>query len=156
LTSSNSFDHKANVLSQLSTYTLVGGGAVGQTTVPTLFSWSDGTPDGTNGGTGTAVSVSGIGQGFALSVPADLTPRTLHLYAGVFRAGAAFNATLSDGSAPAYSMSTLHNFSGGTVEEYTLTYHAASPGQTLHLTFTMTANYSFGNLSLEATTISST
>jgi len=95
-----------------------------------------------------------VGQGFALSVPADLTPRTLHVYVGVFRAGAAFSATLSDGSAPAYSVSTLHNFSGATVEEYTLTYQAASAGQTLHLTFTMTANYSFGNVSLEAATLS--
>jgi len=137
----------------LSTYTLVNGGTAGRTTVPSLFSWSDGTPDGSNAGTGIGASVSSVGHGFALSVPADQTSRTLHLYVGVHAAQGILSASLSDGSAPAYTDSSLNSLSGTLAEEYTFTYQAGTAGQTLHISYTMGTNHGGGNISLEGATL---
>ncbi len=154
LTTANSFDHKANVSGQVSTYTLVTAGTVTRAALPSQFTWSDGTPD-VSGSTTIGVAVSSVGQGFVLRVPASPTMRTLHLYVGVSRAGALFTAGLSDGSASVYS-GTVDNTTGATMEEYTVRYSAASAGQTLQLSFTMTANHFSGTISLAAATLSST
>jgi hypothetical protein len=154
LISPTTFYLKANVTSQISTYTLVNGGRAGRTTVPSQFRWSDGTPDASNGGTGIGASVSSVGHGFALSVPANQTPRTLHLYVGVHAAQGVLSGSLSDGSAPTYTNSSLDSVSGTLVEEYTLVYQAATAGQTLQVNYTMGMNHGGGNISLEAATLS--
>ncbi|HXT36578.1 MAG TPA: hypothetical protein VN837_13465, partial [Chloroflexota bacterium] len=62
-------------------------------------------------------------------------------------------ASLSDGSAPPYSDSSMASFFGNRMQEYTFTYHAASPGQSLHLAFTLLNNYGAGTISLAAATL---
>ncbi len=66
-------------------------------------------------------------------------------------------AHLSDGSAPDYSDSTLTNNAGKTtLQEYTFTYNAASPGQTLTITFTeasQTTSTDSGNVALQSATL---
>ncbi|HXT37544.1 MAG TPA: hypothetical protein VN837_18370, partial [Chloroflexota bacterium] len=63
-------------------------------------------------------------------------------------------ASLSDGSAPPYSDSSMASFFGNRIQEYTLTYHAASPGQSLQIAFTLLNNYGAGTISLAAATLS--
>jgi hypothetical protein len=147
------FDHKANVTSQIPTFTQINGGPLNQTTLPSTFSWSDGTPNGTSSGTNSAVSVSGNGHGFALTLPADQTSRTVHLYVAVSEGQANLTASLSDGSAPTYSDSSMASFFGNRLQEYTFTYQAASPGQSLHLAFTEVNDYSGGTVSLGAASL---
>ncbi|HXT34869.1 MAG TPA: kelch repeat-containing protein [Chloroflexota bacterium] len=154
LAAPNSFDHKANVVSQIPTFSNLAGGTLGQTTLPSIFSWTDGTPDAASTGTSNAVSLKGNGQGFGLTLPADLTARTVHLYVAVSSGQANLTASLSDGSAPAYSDSSMASFFGNRMQEYTLTYRAGLPGQSLHLTFTLLNNYGAGTLSLAAATVS--
>ncbi len=81
-----------------------------------------------------------INNAFTFSVPADTTERELNVYVGVTNGGRGeFNATLSDGSAPAFTDATWNaNRSNDwcpVPDEaaicYTLRYRAASPGQTL-------------------------
>ncbi|HEY8286374.1 MAG TPA: S53 family peptidase, partial [Chloroflexota bacterium] len=124
LGSAAGFDHKANVASQIPTFIQIGGGTLGQSSLPAIFSWSDGTPDATSSGTSTAVSVSGNGHGFALTLPADPTARTVHLYVAVSAGQANLTASLSDGSAPVYSDSSMASFFGNRIQEYTITYQA--------------------------------
>jgi hypothetical protein len=154
LGSAAGFDYKANVASQIPTFTQINGGTLGQNSLPTIFSWNDGTPDTASSGTSTAVSVSGNGRGFALTLPADPTARTVHLYVAVSSGQANLTATLSDGSAPAYSDSSMASFFGNRIQEYTLTYNAASPGQSLRVAFTQVNNYGAGTVSLAAATLS--
>ncbi|MGH2344404.1 MAG: hypothetical protein ACRDG4_04205 [Chloroflexota bacterium] len=96
-------------------------------------SWSDGTPDASSAGTTYGVVRSGVGQGFSLSVPAAAA-RALHLYVGAYYTTAGLTASLSDGSAPTYT-DTFANPSGYSGREYTFTYSAAAPGQTLNITY---------------------
>jgi hypothetical protein len=154
LVAPTTFDHKAGVPAQISTYSLINGGGAGRTNGPSLFGWSDGTPDSASTGTGLGAAISAQGHGFALTVPADRTPRTLHLYVGVHNAQGTLAVSLSDGSAPAYTDSSLDTASGTRIAEYTFTYTAASPGQTLTIAYTMSANHGYGNVSLEGATLS--
>jgi hypothetical protein len=153
LSSPGSFDHKASGNAQLSSYTLVGGATAGSGSLPLLASWSDGTPDSANGGTGTGVSVNRVGGGFTLHAPADGTLRTLHLYVGVHVGQGIVTATLSDGSAARYSDSMLYSGQGTATAEYTFTYRAGSAGQTLNISLTMLGNYGAGYIVLKAATL---
>src|SRR5262249_22212701 len=103
LNSANSFDHKAGVTSQISNITQIGGGAINQfSNNPIAFSWSDGTPDASVTSTPTGIWVSGVGNGFQITAPADTTTRTLKVHVGLWKAQGQLQAVLSDGSAAAY------------------------------------------------------
>ena len=107
------------------------------------YSWIDGTPEPRVTNTTTGVwcyGIPAIGTGFEFFVPADTTPRTLKVYVGTFAARGRFEATLSDGSAPPYSDSSLVNQTGtgnGPSGTYTLNYSAASSGQTVRIRWTV-------------------
>jgi hypothetical protein len=76
-----------------------------------------------------------INKGFGFTAPADTGSRTLKVYVGLNNAAqATFTATLSDGSAPAYS-TTISQTSGRNSYVFTLNYQADSPGQQLTVTF---------------------
>jgi hypothetical protein len=78
------------------------------------------------------------------------------IYVGLFAARGRFEAWLSDFSAPAFVDTSLNNFYNNTYRVYTLTYSAASAGQTLKVRHTTGVNYDFvfGNVTLQATTLS--
>jgi Bacterial Ig domain len=100
------------------------------------YAWYDGWPDVsvTNTTTGVwayqAFPLNSTNWGFKFSVPADTTNRTLLVYVGAFAARGQLTATLSDGGAP-YVDSSLYNTSNGPGGVYTLSFQAASAGQTL-------------------------
>src|SRR5260370_13264258 len=66
----------------------------------------------------------------------DSTPRTLHVYVGGRAAQGQFTASLSDGSAPAYTDGSPDNPTGATVQEYTRSYQANPARQTLSTPYT--------------------
>ena len=66
-------------------------------------------------------------------MPADQTERTLRVFVTTNRSVGQLKATLSDGSAPEYSDTVPYGDAFPGV--YTITYKAASPGQTLHVTW---------------------
>src|SRR5262249_21618624 len=94
--------HKASGGAQISTYAVVGVGAV-QNYVddPRTISFGDGTPTA-SGSDRSGIYISGTGIGFQVKAPADTTARTLTVYVGGWASGGKLVAHLSDGSAPDY------------------------------------------------------
>lgn len=140
-----SIDRKANVVPQISNFTPIdasngfvyiyqySGDYAG-------YSWNDGTPHMavTNTTTGVwAYGVPAIGSGFRFTVPASTNSQTLKVYAGAFAAVGKFVASLSDGSAPDYTNTTLSNIGNGPSGVYAIDFAADSPGQTLTVTYTL-------------------
>ena len=137
---------KTGVAAQISTYSPIGTTTVGvYGNDPRSLNWSDGTPtaSGTNNKRG--VFISGLQSGYYITLPADITTRTLTLHVGGWNSGAALNVHLSDGSAPDF-VDTVAPVSGQYDRNYTLTYSAASAGQVLMVTWTMVSGA--GNVTL--------
>ena len=84
--------------------------------------------------------MSTLGTGFSFTVPADTTPRTLKVWVALNRAGGQFTATLSDGSATAFSDSFNVGVGDFVGALYTLDYQAASAGQTLTVSWVENAD----------------
>ncbi len=125
------------------------------------YSWIDGTPETRVTNTTTGVWCYGIpiiDTGFEFFVTADTTPRTLKVYVGAFAARGQFEATLSDGSAPAYLDNSLANMTGtgnGPSGIYTLNYSAGSSGQTLRIRWTVQLGFrANANVTLQAAAMS--
>ena len=112
------------------------------------YDWSDGTPTASNS-TDTFVYQPGVGRGFELSAPADTSARTLVVYLGGSGATGRLEARLSDASAPVYSETVS---AGGNFDRrLTLSYRAASAGQTLTVTWVQTG--ASGNISFSAASL---
>lgn len=156
LQSASSFDHKGNVLQQISNFTVLGsanpfrnyGMAPG-------FTWTDGTPDASASNDVSFVGVCCVGTGFQITVPADTVGKTLRIYA-VAQAGSGetlvpnFEASLGDGSAQPYvTQSSLPSFNG----MYAVHFRSATPGQTLTVKYTV-ASGATSSVALEAATLS--
>lgn len=112
------------------------------------FSWSSGTPTASASDNRGYIWENGSsGTGFSFTVPADTTSRTLTVYAGGANGGASgtLQASLSDNSAPAYSSSFGPTGSNLLTNIYTITYQAASTGQTLTIKLTKTSSSSGGS-----------
>jgi hypothetical protein len=121
------------------------------------MNWSDGAPlsSSSNNGNGFYIDygtyITSGRNGFTFTAPADLTSRTLTVYAGGNNSGGTLVAHLSDASAPDFVDTTAINTSGYD-RNYTLTYSAASPGQTLTITWSMTSGT--GNVTLSGSALS--
>jgi len=61
----------------------------------TTYSWSDGTPDQSVRETPTGIYVSGVGNGFKITVPASTSRQTLRLYFGLWNSVGTVTASLS-------------------------------------------------------------
>ena len=148
------FDHKSGVSQQISDYAVVGFGAVSAYAAnPVTFIWTDGTPTA-SASAANGVYVSGLNKGFRITAPADTSPRTLRVYAGVWKTQGKLTAHLSDGSAADYVSTGLSNSGSTSVGVFTLTYHAGSAGQTLVVTYTQATNTA-GNVTLQAAALAS-
>jgi hypothetical protein len=99
----------------------------------TGVTWSDGTPTAAVVNSTAGDYVLGPGNGFTITVPADLTQRTLTLLLNVGGTGQ-LTASLSDASAANYVASASGANNGATVL-YTLQYAATAPGRTLTVTW---------------------
>lgn len=133
------FEHKSTATQAISNYTLIGKNTVSFAKRATKFTWTDGTPK-VKGFMDKGLYVGGLNNGFQLTAPASTTPQTLRVYVGVTNAQGKLTATLSDNSASPYTDSALNITSGTELGMYTITYNAASSGQTLTITFVVQAN----------------
>ncbi|MEK6281680.1 MAG: Ig-like domain-containing protein [Acidobacteriota bacterium] len=150
----SAFNHKGSVTQQITNFTLIGTGALGWfLDGATTFSWTDGTPTLSASSTQTGVNTNGVvGNGFEINMPADTNLKSLKLYVGAWYAQGKLEATVSDGSAPAFINTALNNNAGGTFGLYTINYKAGSPGQTLKVRYTILNQYFApnGNIALKA------
>jgi len=127
-------------------------------------SWTDGAPVARQDDTHASLWLNNVGYGYRFTAPADTSEHVLRVYAGgIEGAGCTLTAHLSDGSAPDYVSNTFNgnlsfdfaavpdNFTG----VYTLRYRAASPGQTLTVTWALTSepNRFLGQARLQAATL---
>jgi hypothetical protein len=162
----NSVNRKVGVTPLISDFTLLQG-TNGYTYVYEFadnyngYSWSDGTPSSTVTNTPTGVWAYGIpdiGSGFQITAPADTALKTLKVYVGAFSARGKFEAFLSDNSAPVYTNTALVNQGNGESGVYSVTYAAASSGQTLTVRWTLEQaggpNANTANVTLQAAALS--
>jgi hypothetical protein len=146
-------NRKSNVSQQIGPLTLVGGAsAFRYTDNPIGFTWSDGTPNKYATNTPTGVFTSGQNRGFSITVPADTIQRTLKLFVTVRAIQGRLVAHLNDNSVPDYVDVSLNSVVA-TVGVYTITYKAASSGQTMTVMFTQ-ANTTNGVIAVQAAALS--
>jgi hypothetical protein len=95
------------------------------------FTWSNGTPNLTAVNSRTGIFISGLSNGFQITVPAGTRPQRLNVYAGLYGARGRFEAALSDhGAVPFINNALTRNFSIG-YALYTVDFHARSSNQML-------------------------
>jgi hypothetical protein len=144
-------NRKANVVQQLSTYSVVGSSlAIEYRNDPRVTSWSDGNPTASSVNNYNGVYVPNVGQGFSLTAPADTSLRNLTVHVGGWNSGGTLTAQLSDGSAAVFTDMTPVA-AGQYDRNYTLTYQAASAGQTITLSWIMSSGT--GNVTLSSATL---
>jgi YD repeat-containing protein len=154
LNSATAFDHKSSVLSEIGNVTKIGGSSVSWLNDnPTSFTWTGGTPTASATNTQSGIFISGVGNGFQFNVPADTEEKTLKIYTGLWRGTGRLEATLSDGSAAPFIDTSLSNGSGTSNGVYTITFKAASVGQSLRVRYTNSSSDPVGNVTLEAATL---
>ena len=151
-------DRKASVIAQLSGLTPINSATLnrfgGNATYWAMPTWSDGNPTATHSGNPGGVYTTGTGTGLQLTVPADTTARTLKLHLGAWQAKGKLDVRLSDASAPAYITYINNTADPVTTQIVTLSYRAASAGQTLTIQYTIDTDYGSGNIALQAATLS--
>jgi len=147
-----SVNRKSGVTPMLGDYTVIGTSPVQRyDDNPSSFAWSDGTPTTSVANTPTYLYVTGVGNGFEYSVPADTTLRTVKVYVGVWAAQGQMTATLSDNSTSSYSDSSLINTTDHAHGVYTFQYRAAPPGHSLVIRWSATDNYhQYGSMTWQA------
>ncbi len=145
------YDHKSSGGGKISNYTIIGTGTVTNYTddLRTL-TWSDGTPT-LSGSNKNGIYRTGIGRGFQITAPADLTTRVLKVYVGGWQSGGTLTAQLSDGSAADYVNTSISSATGQYSAVYTLTYKAASAGKLLTVKWVQASGT--GNVALQAATL---
>jgi hypothetical protein len=134
------FDHKATGGSQISNVTKLGSGQYGSyVNSGRDVSWTDGTPLASDSGDdGYIWANTAIGAGYSFTVPASTTQQKFYVYAGGYSSGATLTAHLSGGAAPDYVVTT--SGTGTYTNFYTITFQAASAGQTLTITYVKSSN----------------
>jgi hypothetical protein len=151
----NPLSRKAGITPLISDFTLIGSETPVGAGASTNYIWTDGTPV-VSANSKDGLRVFNVGSGFRVTVPADTTARTLNLYVGAKNARGQFTATLSDGSAAAFT-TLINQPSGLGTHLVTLNYMAASAGQTLTIDYTMETRYRTtlkkSQINLEAATL---
>jgi hypothetical protein len=98
-TAPGSYDSKG---SSIGNYTQIGANAMKIVTSRTSFSWTDGTPTASSGGTTTNTAGMISTNGFQLNIPVTTTPQVLNVYVSANFAYAQVEASLANGSAPVF------------------------------------------------------
>jgi hypothetical protein len=133
----------------------VGNGSVHRyTNSPTAYSWKEGVPALSVRGTSTGIYITGLHEGFQVTVPADTTPRTLKVVVGVWRSVGRFEAILNEPGVPPFVDESFGHPTSESNAVGTVDYQAAGPGRTLTVRFTMARSLAvagpLGNVTLQA------
>lgn len=137
------YDHKSTGGSKISNFTTFGpGGTPGSYSGdPRAMSWTDGTPTASSSNNTSGNFLTGQGNGYQITVPADTTLQTLILYAGVFSGQGRFTASLSDASSPDLVDESVNDVNSSSLRaNYTINFRAASMGQTLTVKWSYNTN----------------
>jgi hypothetical protein len=149
----SSLNRKAGGAAQIGQVTIVdGGNPTNYSNDPRLVNWTDGTPTASSTNNKNGIYISGIGHGFTFTAPADTTTRTLIVHVGGWNSSGALTAHLSNGAVSDFTNATS-NASGQYDRNYTLVYNAGVVGQSLTVTWKMTAGS--GNVTLNGAALSS-
>jgi len=121
--------------SKIGTLSTSGGGSLNTFVSSFLgLTWTNGTPDASETNeTDGYYNNAGVGDGFTFTVPASTAVQHVTVYVGGWSSGGTLTATLSDGSATAYTDSSMSNSGNSYYGYYTLAYNAASASQTLSI-----------------------
>jgi hypothetical protein len=139
-----SLTRKNGVTPQIGPWSIVGSGPANYyTNDPRSLSFTDGTAP-TSATVHDGIFVNGV-NGFSFTVPAGTSSHILTVHVGGYYSSGTLTAHLSDGSATDF-VSTTSVFNGQYDRNYQVTYHAASAGQTLTLSWV--CNTSTGNVTL--------
>src|SRR6266481_5962940 len=144
----------------LQDFTVIGPNAPAQFSDGEIeYIWTDGDVLPAANRITSGVLVTGTGNGFHLSVPADTTPKTLTLYVGAFEAQGQLSASMSDSSAAVFTDSSVdivpsngdHHVNG----VYTLSFQAGQSGQTLNIDYVLAVDHGAatgvsGNVTLQS------
>jgi hypothetical protein len=169
--STTPYDEKDIGTHDIQGMTLLGGltdsGLTNRTNQPGDYTWSDGTNTMDQGSAlpmfmqaypvnGSPTDGPGTGTGFQLTFAASNTEsRTLILTLGYVNVTTSLTASLSDSSASPYTDSETTSNNGANFAIYTITYVANSPGQTLTVDYTTTAdNGQYDNIAVESASLS--
>jgi len=127
---------------------------------PSAGTWSDGDPVTDAAGRTSAVTLGGPQQsGLTFTVPADTQARTLTVHLGVMGTKGVLRATLSDGSgvfetsADDAAPDVINNSGGPASKKVTLTYRAATAGQTLKVEYLLNWNHWGNTIWLQGATL---
>lgn len=148
-------DRKAKGGGAIGAYSVIGGAAVyGYGDNSAVFSWSDGAaPHAAASAQGTGVYTSA--GGYALDVAAAPGGATLIVFVGAWNGTTGrLNATLSDGSAPAFVDTSVAGPPGGSLNAaYRIDFASGTPGASLHVEWTVAAGGDEGNITLQGAAI---
>jgi hypothetical protein len=149
-------DRKAGINPQISDFKTLANGSSHSIDATSLggvnYSWSSGTPTDSQIGTATEMRLQAYKNGFTLTIPADVTLRTLKLYVASGFGESTLRVSLSDGSAAPYvqAFSTYNNF----IEKvYTIQFQAASSGQKITIMDQVTRDDGFAYVALESASV---
>ena len=147
----NSYDHM-EFSDQIGNFTILGTNTIQQVgTLSVGYTWSNGTPTVAATNTTTGVFVTGVSNGFQLTLAADTFLKRLQVYVGASFAKGKFEASLSDGSLPHYVNTAVDSSTGETNAVYIIDYATTNDAQTLTIKFTVDQAYSpSGGVSLQS------
>ncbi len=118
------------------------------------LSWSDGAPDATCAGTTSGIHAQGADNSISFSVPAGPAARTLRIYSSSVHAAMQFKAHLSDGSAPDWVNEDWYANDPATITpRATLSFAAASTGQSLTVTIANISGSNWPSVGIHAVTL---
>jgi Tfp pilus assembly protein PilX len=134
------FDDMKTGGGKISNYSQIGSTAAKTTTGQTMFDWTNGAPTLSVNQTTSILYMTGVGNGFSITAPADTTVRTLRIYMGVWYGRAQVTATLSDGSTKAYSNTAIKTTGKSATPisgTYTFVYSASKANKVLTVNVTL-------------------
>jgi hypothetical protein len=151
-------NRKANVQQQISNFTVTGNATVQRDSYysNSNIEWFDGTPQPTTALSQVwGVCVTGINNGFSITVPVSTTSRTLRIYVGAKLAHGQLTASLDGKTYTDATLDMTHDPNSAQANGiYTLVFNGSASNQMLTVTYTETeTNGSNGYVMLQAATL---
>ena len=149
-------NRKVGVIPQISNFKLLGNGRVGSDHAhPISCTWSDGTPSKSVRKSTGAVYITGLNNGFSITVPASTHPRTLRVYVGAYLAQGLFTVSLNGVTRIDGSLDMRHDPTKIADNAfYAIKFSSNMPNQKITINYTeMNRNGSAGYILLEAATL---